>query len=715
MPDLAAREESALEWWFFQGRLEGAELGRREFMLSLFRQRGQGNSGDGHMLLASTLDPESGRQRVTSQVSPQLIDNFLREMPQEARALNFDGHVVDAFVQEIANGGPPAPIRLEEAAVETAALPFSLRWNGTRIAASEGEFELAFTLPEEGVACVLRARPEAGWLTGRELERDVPTMDYDCCPRLAIEGMAGGEAVSGQVWFDHQWGEYGWLRGAKPGEALLRWIWFGISLDDGSEVLITVRSDGESGAPVSSFCVFFDRGAEPLITHDVRLAERRRWQSDASLAEYPVAWDIKLPELGLDLAFEPRSDNQEIPVFGLMNAIWQGAGTVAGTRNGKAVRGPARLELQGFAYVHEFDAVARRWGERVGRHLAAFLPRRLDDAKLTEWAGAPRWSYDAAAQTEMLSKPVWDLLERGGKHWRPVFGLFLLDALGGDRPRFEALMAVVPELIHNASLIIDDIEDGSQTRRGAPSIHRRYGLERAINAANTLYFLPLQEIANQDGLSAEQRDAIYAVVIRMFTQAHLGQAQDLYWSGMAAADRARLTGERKTGGLILQTHAFKSAAAVTAIAEIACIVAGASEEVRRAALRLAESWGTAFQMVDDVNNFAASPDWGKVRGEDVHEGKVTYPIHLAMQMLEGGRRRRLATILADDETRRSAAGLEEAIALIEQSGALDRCRAEARRLLEADWPAFSAALPQTHAKLMLRAMLSSLIDLRFET
>jgi geranylgeranyl pyrophosphate synthase len=120
-------------------------------------------------------------------------------------------------------------------------------------------------------------------------------------------------------------------------------------------------------------------------------------------------------------------------------------------------------------------------------------------------------------------------------------------------------------------------------------------------------------------------------------------------------------------------------------------------------------------MVDDVNNFAASPDWGKVRGEDVYEGKVTYPIHLAVLSLEEEPKRRLTEILGNDELRQSPAGLEEAIALIEASGALDRCRAEARALMEADWAAFSAALPQTQAKLMLRAMLSSLLDLRFET
>lgn len=718
IPDLAPREGAALEWWFFQGRIEGETLGQRDFMLSLFRHRGRGNAGDGHMLLASTLDPASGRQRIDSQVCPQMIDDLLRATPEEATALGFDGHVVDAFVQEVANGGPPAPTLCLDDKVETSTAPFALRWNGTRIGigdtAGNGAIELSFTLPGEAVNCTLTARPQASWLTGQKLEDNAATMDYDCCPRLALEGMAGGEAVSGRGWFDHQWGEYGWLRGEKAGDGLMGWVWLGINLDDGRDAILGLRKEMKSGRKVSSFCAFFEPGEAPRIVRGLELKETRRWQSPRSLAEYPIGWEISVPDLELELTFSPTVEAQEIPVLHLMGTIWQGAGSVSGTRRGKPVAGPARLELQGFAYVPDYRAYMERWGARVDRHIAGFLPRALTEEKLSQWAGTPRWAYDAAAQQKMVSRPAWDLMERGGKHWRPIFGLLLLDALGADRLRYEGLMSVLPELIHNGSVIIDDIEDNSRTRRGEATIHRRYGLATALNAGNMLYFLPLLEISAHEGLDTAQRGEILELLAQMFARAHLGQAQDLYWSSLEAKERARVSGEEKTGALVLQAHAFKSAAAVKAIAEIACVIARAPAETRALAARLGESWGTAFQMVDDVNNFAAASDWGKVRGEDIHEGKVTYPVHLAMRALEGGPRRRLTEILGHDELRQSEAGLEEAIGLIEASGALERCRAEARALMEADWPAFSAALPQTHAKLMLRALLTSLLDLRFE-
>ncbi|HSM19644.1 MAG TPA: polyprenyl synthetase family protein, partial [Hyphomicrobiales bacterium] len=130
----------------------------------------------------------------------------------------------------------------------------------------------------------------------------------------------------------------------------------------------------------------------------------------------------------------------------------------------------------------------------------------------------------------MLARPIWDLLSRGGKHWRPIFGILLLQALGVEPAPYETMLAVIPELGHNAAVVIDDIEDASQTRRGEETIHLRYGLPTAINAANTLYFLPLLSISDHPHLTAGQRDAIYRLIIEMFVQAHFGQAQDLYWS-----------------------------------------------------------------------------------------------------------------------------------------------------------------------------------------
>ena len=111
----------------------------------------------------------------------------------------------------------------------------------------------------------------------------------------------------------------------------------------------------------------------------------------------------------------------------------------------------------------------------------------------------------------------------GQQHWRPIYGLLLLDALGVDVEPYETLISVVAEFVHNGSVIIDDIKDDSRTRRGEPTIHLRYGLPTAINAGNQLYFLPLLALSGHPALTPEQRnEESYRVVIRMFVQAHIG-------------------------------------------------------------------------------------------------------------------------------------------------------------------------------------------------
>lgn len=716
-PDLSSRASAALEWWFVQGYFEADGPVRRDFMLSLFRQARRSDGRNGHMLLLSTLDPQTGQHHVRSQVSPALVAHFLQEAPRELRQLDIEQTTIDAFIGEVESSGPPAPIAVAGARASFRASPFEAAWGDVSLAQIGDTFELGFELPEDGRRCLLKAQSRAAWLSEDVMggRRGVGTMAYQSCPRLKFAGALDGLAISGEAWLDHQWGEYGWLRG-PPGEArLLGWEWLGVNLDDGTDIIVLIHRDVRSGEAVSSFAVFFDAGKRPRILHEASVTATRRWLSPATLIEYPVALIVEIPAIAAKLEFAPSADDQEIPVFGFINAIWEGAGRVAGEIAGRPVAGRARLELNGYGYIHDFKVFQSRWIERIDRGIRDFLPETLDAAHLQAYLGPPRWGYDADAQTDMLATPIWDLMSRGGKHWRPIFGILMLQSLGVAPEPFETMLAVIPELIHNASVTIDDIEDASETRRGDETLHRRFGLPTTINMANTLYFLPLLTISNHPHLTVEQRESIYRTIIEMFVQAHFGQAQDLYWSKLDRAQRAAAWKESRLGELILQAHAFKTAAAVRATAEIACIVAGADAATTRACARFGESWGVAFQIVDDVNNFTKAPEWGKTRGEDVASGKFTFAIYKAVERLAGADRRRLAEILACDKLRRSEAGLAEAIGLVEASGALECCRRDARDLMQRDWPAFSRVLPASRHKTMLRILLAKLIALPVET
>jgi geranylgeranyl pyrophosphate synthase len=89
--------------------------------------------------------------------------------------------------------------------------------------------------------------------------------------------------------------------------------------------------------------------------------------------------------------------------------------------------------------------------------------------------------------------PVWDMIDRGGKRWRPILFSLLMEFLGAA-PRDHYTVAATIEIVHNATLVIDDIEDGSLMRRGRECVHILYGDNVAINAANCVYFVAIPSL-----------------------------------------------------------------------------------------------------------------------------------------------------------------------------------------------------------------------------
>jgi geranylgeranyl pyrophosphate synthase len=114
-----------------------------------------------------------------------------------------------------------------------------------------------------------------------------------------------------------------------------------------------------------------------------------------------------------------------------------------------------------------------------------------------------------------LNNPIYDLLDRGGKQWRPALGLIFAEIFGKDIEDFEASKDVyyacgLTEIVHNGSLICDDIEDSSLMRRGDSCIHHKFGIDYAINAGNFMYFCPLNKLDNYVESDADKL-AIYKI------------------------------------------------------------------------------------------------------------------------------------------------------------------------------------------------------------
>jgi len=709
--DESAHSSSAIEWWFVQGHYESQRAGRRHFMLGLFRHavgRGRAAPENGFSLLVSILDPATGRKENLTQFDPAMVQHLLR-MARETQGVGLAHQMVTAWAREVEAYGLPRPHRREDARAELGSTPFSATWKGVSLRQLEGEFELSFVEPESARSCTFRLRPIRPRLLIRDIR--VPgswTMDHVMYPHLALSGDAAGERVEGEAWLGHQWGGLDWFLPLTAEKRVLGWDGFAVNLDDGPDLLIMLHRDMSDGTVVHSYAAGLCPGKGTVLCHGIEATPSRFWESPATHIRYPVAWDIRVPELELALRIEPLVDDQEVQILGVIRATWEGAGTAAGSLGGRPVAGRARMELHGYGCVLDYREYLDRWADRIDRRIEEFLPKLLDAAQIERYAGPAHWQREPAVHTATLSEPLWDLMQRRGKHWRPLFGILLLQALGVPPEPHEMLISVTAELLHTGALIVDDIQDNSNVRRGEPSIHLRYGTDVAINAANAAYFLAYVAVRDHPHFTEKQRLEGYSILVRQSVRAHVGQGQDIYWSKHMSVESMTRWMHDSLAPKILQAYADKTAALVEGTAEAACVLANADAATRAACVDFARSFGVAFQITDDVLDYT---DDREQIGADLTEGKLTYVVIRALESLAPPERGRLLDILCASARPTGPEALSEGIELVRRSGALVTCRREALAMVDDAWGRLSAVLPPSEPKIMLRALCSALLHL----
>jgi len=712
---LLPRRDSAIEWWFIHGFFQ-EETGRRyAFMASFFRHRIHSRTSGpvGHSLLLSLLDLETGNNSVSSQVNPELIDYFLRTRSPSGK-IDFDPNFIELLFEEVHARGPLRGVRRNDAPVGFTNDPLRISWRDFSLNQNDGDIELGFSTPETGVPIHLQLTPQDAMMTldiggpSHKLGLDVFWRSF---PRLRLNGSFGEKSVSGEAWLDHQWGDHVLYRSRGSERRLVGWDWFAIHLKDRSNWQVTILRDARSRRAIARNLSIQDPDGSVRHLSGFRIEPRRNWESPRTRIHYPTHWRLVVPELAADLTFTPYREDQEIPVFGFIRAIWEGAGRITGTLSGTEVSGHARGEFQGYGYIFDFDRFLKRAAACVDRRIRKFFPASFTASSFRKELGPEARRRDPAVLTEMIADPVWDLLERGGKRWRSIFTLILMDALGTDPRPFETMVCSLSELTHAGALIVDDIEDSSLLRRGAPCIHRRYGVGPAINAANTVYFLATLPVLDHSHLTDTQKIEIIHLIMGYHTRAHFGQAQDLYFSkNMSPANLEKwLAGPN--AALILQMYEDKTAGPVMGLAETAAIIAGSPLPVRSACREFARNLGTAFQIIDDIHDFAQTNNWSKMRGEDLADGKLTYVLIRALEMLDKKPRARLIELLCQRTPRPEGDTLREGISLVRQSGALWLCRDEARKTCRSSWQKLARLVPPSEAKIFVGTLCRRLIEI----
>ncbi|MEM1937551.1 MAG: polyprenyl synthetase family protein [Candidatus Caldarchaeum sp.] len=345
----------------------------------------------------------------------------------------------------------------------------------------------------------------------------------------------------------------------------------------------------------------------------------------------------------------------------------------------------------------EVVAFLNQYASYVERAVENHVPKAFAEDYLLNEYGAARFRYHPDSFTEGLSKPFWELFSRGGKRWRPALTVLTYEALGGEA-REIAYAAAVPEIIHNATLMVDDVEDSSLLRRGKPCIHHIYGVDIAVNAGNALYYLPVYLLTKR----ADERKACQLLrkYVEMMVRLSLGQTMDIVWHRGLFDDI--------TEANYLQMASFKTGALSRFSVEIACIYAGRYDLIEVVG-DFGEAVGTAFQIQDDyLNIFGEEERYRKEIGGDITEGKYTLMTVYALRHLPADKSRRLREILASHTT--DKARIHEAIQLIRESGAGEYAKAASRNLVETAWTRMNNILPESEPRNMLGKLVKFLVD-----
>lgn len=304
---------------------------------------------------------------------------------------------------------------------------------------------------------------------------------------------------------------------------------------------------------------------------------------------------------------------------------------------------------------------------------------------------------ELARRAGMISKAIEDLLpvvhptglykasrhlvDAGGKRLRPSMLLIAAEATGGD-PVALVSAAVSIELIHNFTLIHDDIMDNANIRRGRPSVHKIWGDSGAILAGDTLYSKAFQILGNT---ASEPGLILRSMNILSETCTDICEGQ---WLDLEFENRSRVSEDEYMEMIEKKTGVLYGASAC-----IGATLSGASAKEVKGLDEFGKLTGMGFQIHDDVLDLTAPEKvLGKRRGGDLVEGKKTLiMIHALENSVE-------VDVFGKKDA--SPQEIEKALNVLEKAGSIDYARTRAADLVNRGKQALGA-LSDSPAKMLL--------------
>jgi geranylgeranyl pyrophosphate synthase/predicted secreted hydrolase len=727
-------DHAPLEWWYYNCHLTAKNGQRFSAFSSFFRQASgfsrteqEGKEGKPfkefyHACTWALIDVDSEKYYADSQLDHRACENIVKRL--EGKKLVH----AEAPLFEIASKGRlPRPDRMMKKAAECSSKELKLNFDNECLLHSEKPsakdvqgplapklvYKVKTFNPLRNMALDLTFVPQMQPVL-HGLNGVVNEMYYYYIPRCTVYGtvtVAGVvHEVEGQGWYDR---EFGGSEDQTGKDALDAWSWFALQLSDDSEFSLFNVVDRDTHHEKELVGVWTRRDGTRIAATDTVVTYSNLWTSLNTYVEYPLQWKITSASLNLELHVGCAFNHQEfMSVLVTGGGFYEGRIHAQGVRAGQAVTATGFLERKNHTNYNDTAGLLKNVSRFVKKTLNAMYP--LDASE--EWVNNNVLGRHCTGKgvlpkmiCDTLFKPVRSLIDRGGKSWRSLILVSALNALFDDYYDGSRYIAIA-ELLHVGSLIIDDIQDESVVRRGGKTVHIAYGVPTAINSGTGCYFMaPI--LAGVDELSPEKACAVYQLYFDVLRAGHAGQGLDiagLYHLMPAVVE----TGDTKDLFDSLQAiHVYKTGGAAGSLCGVACVLAEATKEQRKKLENFGTQLGLAFQIVDDALNLKGFEGDLKEVGEDIRDGKITYPIIKGMGRLNKFDRQYIWSIM--QEHTEDAGKIASVIAMLNKVGAIDDCLVEARNLVETAWEALDPLLPDSLPKLMMRTFCGYLTERTF--
>ncbi|MCP8307624.1 MAG: polyprenyl synthetase family protein [archaeon] len=285
---------------------------------------------------------------------------------------------------------------------------------------------------------------------------------------------------------------------------------------------------------------------------------------------------------------------------------------------------------------------------------------RVNDYIYSLLKGKPKVLYDASSH----------LIRTGGKRLRPFLVIKSFELF--DKNIKKAIPAAAAlELIHNFTLVHDDIMDHDLMRHNAPTVHAKYGVPFAIVAGDVLFAKAFESVVS--GMQEmNMKESIIARVLELVAKSSIkvceGQVKDLR---MASGKRFY---SKETYFDMIQS---KTATLFETACRVGSIIGGAGKEDEEFMANFGKYLGIAFQLVDDVLGITGDPKLtGKPVGSDLREGKKTHVLSLALKLANDEDRIKIQKVFGKRKATKEE--MDEALAIISKTRVANEVRNEAQ-------------------------------------